>query len=349
MDWIDITVAALRASVGPVAVAYALAGLGLNLQFGYAGLWNYGHVVAVAAGAYGAAIPMEAGATFVGGVTADGEMFLISVRFPTLVVGVLCGVAAALVVSLFLGVAALRLRLDYLAIATIAFGEIFRQVVRSNWAEPITGGVFGIQQFANDFFDLNPIPINEDRYGWGDFSYDYRSLWLMIVGWTLIAIGVLLMYLLVHSPWGRAVRATREDEQVARSLGKNVFFIRLQSFMIGSVFGAFAGVLLAFANNVNPDFYNLILTFWVYTALLIGGLGRVLGPVAGAVVFWFLFQWFEGFMRSSIQEGWYGNFLQDTDTGPFRFMLLGLILMLLVVFRPQGFFGDKEEALLDGS
>lgn len=327
MDWIDITVAALRASVGPVAVAYALAGLGLNLQFGYAGLWNYGHVVAVAAGAYGAAIPMEAGAT--------------------LVVGVLCGVAAALVVSLFLGVAALRLRLDYLAIATIAFGEIFRQVVRSNWAEPVTGGVFGIQQFANDFFDLNPI--NEGRYGWGDFSYDHRSLWLMIVGWTLIALGVLGMYLLVHSPWGRAVRATREDEQVARSLGKNVFFIRLQSFMIGSVFGAFAGVLLAFANNVNPDFYNLILTFWVYTALLIGGLGRVLGPVAGAVVFWFLFQWFEGFMRSSIEEGWYGSFLQDTDTGPFRFMLLGLILMLLVVFRPQGFFGDKEEALLDGS
>lgn len=327
MDWFDITVAALRASVGPVAVAYALAGLGLNLQFGYAGLWNYGHVVAVAAGAYGAAIPMEAGAT--------------------LAVGILCGVTAALVVSLFLGVAALRLRLDYLAIATIAFGEIFRQVVRSNWAEPVTGGVFGIQQFANDFFDLNPI--SEGRYGWGDFSYDHRSLWLMIVGWTLITIGVLAMYLLVHSPWGRAVRAIREDEQVARSLGKNVFFIRLQSFMIGSVFGAFAGVLLAFANNVNPDFYNLILTFWVYTALLIGGIGRVLGPVAGAVVFWFLFQWFDGFMQSSIEEGWYGSFLQRTDAGPFRFMLLGLILVLLVVFRPQGFFGDKEEALLDGT
>lgn len=327
MDWIDITIAALRASVGPSAVAYALAGLGLNLQFGYAGLWNYGHVVAVAAGAYGAAIPMEAGAT--------------------LVVGVLCGVAAALVVSLFLGVAALRLRLDYLAIATIAFAEIFRQVVRSNWAEPVTGGVFGIQQFANDFFDLNPISVG--RYGWGDFSYDHRSLWLMIVGWTLIAIGVLGMYLLVHSPWGRAVRATREDEQVARSLGKNVFFIRLQSFMIGSVFGAFAGVLLAFANNVNPDFYNLILTFWVYTALLIGGLGRVLGPVVGAIAFWFLFQWFDGFMQSSIDEGWYGSFLEDSDAGPFRFMLLGLVFVLLVVFRPQGFFGDKEEALLDGS
>ena len=327
MDLVDITVAALRASVGVPAVAYALAGLGLNLQFGYAGLWNYGHVVAVAAGAYGAAIPMEAGAT--------------------LTVGVLCGVVAALVVSLFLGVAALRLRLDYLAIATIAFAEIFRQVVRSNWAEPVTGGVFGIQQFANDFFNLNPI--NKGRYGWGGFSYDYRSLWIMIVGWTLIAIGVLVMYLLVHSPWGRAVRAIREDEQVARSLGKNVFFIRLQSFMIGSVFGAFAGVLLAFANNVNPEFYNLILTFWIYTALLIGGMGRVLGPVAGAVVFWFLFQWFEGFMRSSIEEGWYGSLLQDTDAGPFRFMLFGLILMLLVVFRPQGFFGDKEEALLDGS
>ena len=327
MDLVDITVAALRASVGVQAVAYALAGLGLNLQFGYAGLWNYGHVVAVAAGAYGAAIPMEAGAS--------------------LAVGVLCGVAAALVVSLFLGVAALRLRLDYLAIATIAFAEIFRQVVRSNWAEPVTGGVFGIQQFANDFFNLNPI--NKGRYGWGGFSYDYRSLWIMIVGWTLIAIGVLGMYLLVHSPWGRAVRAIREDEQVARSLGKNVFFIRLQSFMIGSVFGAFAGVLLAFANNVNPEFYNLILTFWIYTALLIGGMGRVLGPVAGAVVFWFLFQWFEGFMRSSIEEGWYGSLLQDTDAGPFRFMLFGLILMLLVVFRPQGFFGDKEEALLDGS
>ena len=327
MDLIDIHIAALRASIAPSAVAYALAGLGLNLQFGYAGLWNYGHVVAVAAGAYGTAIPMEAGAP--------------------LAVGVLCGVAAALLVSLFLGVAALRLRLDYLAIATIAFAEIFRQVVRSNWAEPVTGGVFGIQQFANDFFDLNPI--NTGRYGWGVFSYDHRSLWLMIVGWTLIAVSVLVMYLLIHSPWGRAVRATREDEQVARSLGKNVFFIRLQSFMIGSVFGAFAGVLLAFANNVNADFYNLILTFWVYTALLIGGLGRVLGPVAGAAVFWFLYQWFDGFMQSSIDEGWYGSLLQDTDAGRIRFVLLGLIFVLLVVFRPQGLFGNKEEALLDGT
>ena len=138
MDWVKIFIDAGRAAIGVPAAAYALSAMGLNLQFGYTGLLNFGHVGSMLVGAYGMAVTVDIG----------GSLWL------GMIVGILC----ALILGLLLGIPTLRLRADYLAIVTIAAAEILRLVVRSSWAAPLTKGIFGIQHFADEFFDLNPDP-----------------------------------------------------------------------------------------------------------------------------------------------------------------------------------------------
>lgn len=326
MDWSNIFINAIRAAIGVPAAAYALSAVGLNLQFGYTGLLNFGHVASMAVGAYGLAITVDLG----------GPMWL----------GLIMGVLAALVLALILGVPTLRLRADYLAIVTIAAGEILRLTVRSTFAAPLTGGVFGIQRFANAFFAINPIP--EGRYGFGRLGFDERSVWVLLVGWTAVLLSVLFVARLIRSPWGRAIRAIREDEDAALSLGKNVFGYKMQSLMIGGVIGALAGMYLAIdQQNVVPDAYIPLLTFYAFTVVIIGGPGTLLGPVLGSVVFWFLFELVDGAMTFVVLEGWTGDLFATTDIGAMKFVLFGIGLMVLMIFRPQGLFGSREEMLLD--
>lgn len=326
MDWEKVLSEALRAAVGVQAAAYALAAVGLNLQFGYTGLLNFGHVASMAVGAYGLAITVEFG----------GPMWL----------GLIVGILASLLLALLLGFPTLRLRADYLAIVTIAAGEILRLTVRSSFAQPLTGGIFGIQRFAEPFFELNPIPAG--RYGFGQFSFDARSLWVVLVGWSLVLLAFLLVAKLIKSPWGRAVRAIREDEDAALSLGKNVFGYKLQSLMIGGALGALAGMYLAIdQQNVVPDVYIPLLTFYAFTVVIIGGPGSLVGPIAGAVLFWFLFEFVDGIIGTAVTQGWTGDLFDSIDVGPIKFVLFGVGLMLLMIFRPQGMFGSREEMLID--
>jgi branched-chain amino acid transport system permease protein len=326
MDWVKILVDAGKAAVGVPAAAYALSSIGLNLQFGYTGLLNFGHVASMLVGAYGLAITVDLG----------GSMWL----------GIPVGMALAVVLGLLIGIPTLRLRADYLAIVTIAVGEILRLIVRSSWAAPLTNGIFGIQRFAGSFFDLNPIPTG--LYGLGRFRFDERTLWVLLVGWSLVAIATLFIWKLTSSPWGRVIRAIREDEDAARSLGKNVFGYKLQSLMVGGAIGALAGILLAIdQQNVNPDNYIPLLTFYAFTIVILGGPGTLWGPVVGSMIFWFLFDFFDGFMGGAVEEGWFGELLDSTDVGPIRFALFGVGLMWLMASRPQGLFGKREEMLID--
>lgn len=326
MDWAKIFIDAARAAVGVPAAAYALSAMGLNLQFGYTGLLNFGHVASMLVGAYGMAITVDNG----------GPLWL----------GVLVGIAFALVLGLLLGIPTLRLRADYLAIVTIAAGEILRLVARSSWAAPVTNGIFGIQRFADDFFDINPIPSG--LYGIGKFRFDERALWVMILGWGLVVVVAVFMGKLTRSPWGRAIRAIREDEDAALSLGKNVFGYKLQSLMIGGAIGALAGMYLAIdQQNVNPDAYIPLLTFYAFTIVILGGPGSLFGPIAGSVIFWFLFEFLDGVMTGIIVNKDYLPWFGATDVGPIRFTLFGLGLMWLMVYRPQGIFGTREEMLID--
>src|SRR5690606_21350040 len=171
-----------------------------------------------------------------------------------------------------------RLRAEYLAIVTIAVAEILRIVVRSVSFKGVTGGPRGIGRWAGDFFTMNPIP--DGRYGIGRLQFDERDIWPILVGWLLVALFVLLTHLAMRSPWGRALRSIREDEDAARSLGKNPFAFKLQSLVFGGVAGSVAGLVLAIdANHTDPQLYQSVFTFYMYTALIIGGMARVFGPV----------------------------------------------------------------------
>jgi branched-chain amino acid transport system permease protein len=170
----------------------------------------------------------------------------------------------------------------------------------------------------------------------------------MAVGWLLVALILLLLTALLRSPWGRVLKAIREDEDAARSLGKNVFAYKIQSLVLGGVIGALAGMLLAIETQaVNPDTFISILTFFAYTVLILGGPGRILAPVVGAVIFWFLLQFTDGLLRGALEAGWLGSLLEANEVAAVRFALVGLGLMLLMILRPQGILGSREELLTD--
>lgn len=325
MDAVNVLLDALRTSVGPQAIVFALAGVGLNLQFGYAGLLNFGQVAFMLAGAYGASMTVDAG----------GPLWL----------GIVLGMLAALVIAMLFGLPALRLRADYLAIVTISVGEIIRLVVRSSTFEPITNGVFGYRDFAAWFYDINPIP--DGRYGFGGFTFSERRLWVIVVGWGLVAVASLLVFWLMRSPWGRVLEGVREDEDAVRSMGKNVFMYKLQALAIGGVMAAVAGSLRAMDTEaVRPDFFFTIITFTIYAAVILGGAGTILGPAVGAMALWFVVSFSEGILRLGIDSG-VVEFLSLEDLAAIRFMIVGLVLILLVVFRPQGLLGRREAGLID--
>jgi branched-chain amino acid transport system permease protein len=325
MDIVSVLQDALRTGFGPLAAAYALTVIGLNLQFGYTGLLNFGQVAFLAVGAYGTAVTVDQG----------GPFWL----------GIIVGVAAAVLLGLVFGLPTLRLRADYLAIVTVASGEVVRTLLRSGDEDSLTRGVFGITQFAGGFYDLNPFSSGLDL--WGRWAYSERQLWIATAGWLLVAIFTVLTSLLVTSPYGRVLRSIREDEDASRSLGKNVFSYKLQSLVIGGAIAAFGGIVIAVERaSVTPDTYLPVGTFVAYAVLILGGPATRLGPIVGAIVYWFLISFTDGFLRESIDAGWIG-FIEDTDIGAVRFMLVGLALMLLMIFRPQGILGKREEVMLD--
>lgn len=323
MDWNLIFDVALTEAFGPVAVVYALAGIGLNMHFGYTGLVNFGQVAFVAVGAYALAM----------GVDTFGLSFWLCVFL---------GILAAFVLALILGVPTLRLRADYLAIVTIAASEMLRLVLRAASFRETTGGAAGIQNFANDFFDLNPFP--RGSYGIWIVQYSASRFWVLCVGWGLVALSVLLVHFLIRSPWGRIVKAIREDEDAVRSLGKNVYVYKMQSLAVGGAIGALAGFVFAVQRqSVVPDSLGTAFTFLFYVVVVLGGPARVLGPVVGAILFRFVISLSDTGLRQAIGAGHLGDLLVGNEVGIVVQILIGLGLMALMVFRPQGLLGDKRE------
>jgi branched-chain amino acid transport system permease protein len=209
------------------------------------------------------------------------------------------------------------------------------------------GGSDGITgKFGADFFAINPFPAGLDL---PLLRYTPNDLWVVVVGWGLVVIFVFFTYLMMRSPWGRVIKAIREDEEAVRSLGKNVYLYKMQSLVLGGVVGAFAGFVYAISRqSVQPDNYSTALTFFAYAVLILGGAARVLGPVVGAVIFWFLLVFIEQTLRGLVNIDKIPDWLMNQNqVGQVRFMLVGLGLMLLMIYRPQGIFGDKKELALD--
>jgi ABC-type branched-subunit amino acid transport system permease subunit len=327
MDWNLILDISLRSLVGQEAIVFALAAIGLNVQFGYTGLLNFGQAAFAAVGGYGLATI----------VTTFGLNFWL---------GIAVGIAGALVLAMLLGIPTLRLRADYLAIVTIAASEIIRLTFRASTLRDTFGGSDGITGFSGPFFDLNPF---DDRVGFGPWTFSPRNAWVLTVGWSLVLLSCLVVWALMRSPWGRVLKGIREDEDAVRSLGKNVYAYKMQSLALGGLFGALAGFMFSLANAaIQPDLYAPQFTFFAYTILILGGAARVFGPVVGAMIFWFLLQFLAGIIEGGIRADIFPfSLMTTTQVGPVRFMLVGLALILLLVFRPQGMFGNRKELAFD--
>ncbi len=323
MDWTLIISDSIRFGIGEFGPVFALAALGVNLQFGYAGLLNFGQAGFAAAGAYGLAIS------------------IISFGW-SLWAGIAFGLFAAVVLGLLLGFPTLRLRGDYLAIVTIASAEIIRLVMSAQNYRTVTGGADGLQGFSGRFRELNPI--SEGSYGIWRIEFSSFVLWPMLVGWTLVVLAAILIRLLVRSPWGRVLKAIREDEDAVRSLGKNILSYKLQALILGGVLAGMAGMLDALGRgSANPANFATGFTFTYYAMVILGGTATVWGPIVGAVLFNTLLQFTILFLtqaNNSFIPLW---LIGDNDVGAVRLMLMGAFIMALMVFRPQGLLGDRRE------
>ncbi len=330
MDFNELLTGSLHEALGPTAAVYCLAAIGLNIHFGYTGLLNFGQ----------AGFMMVAGYAMVTTATVWGH---------SLWLGVLIGIGLTVVLALLLGVPTLRLRADYLAIVTIAAAEIIRQVISGARFSDTFGGQDGVTGFIRPFREVNPFsePVGIE----GVVTWGANDAWVMVVGWGLVAISCLVVWLLMRSPWGRVLKAIREDEDAVRSLGKNVYAYKMQSLVIGGLFGALAGFVVALRSaTVGPSFFATDVTFFAYTVLLIGGAARVFGPVVGAVIFWFLITVLDLFFGQATSGAdpliptWIMN---DNQASLMRLIFMGLGLMLLMIYRPQGIFGDRRELAID--
>jgi len=306
--------------LSPVTIAYALAATGLAVHFGYAGLLNFGMAAFMAVGGYGYAISV------------------LSFGLPWWL-GMLIGLGAGALLGLLLGIPTLRLRADYLAIATIAAGEIVRLLFTTEVFHQWTNSAGGLAGYHSGFRSANPFP--EGTYGFGPWTWNENELWNRVFGLALLALSILLVWALMRSPWGRVLKGIREDEDAVRSLGKNVFAYKMQSLVVGGMIGAAGGIVFVLPSAVVPNSYSTSLTFFLWTILLLGGAATVFGPTLGAVLFWIVFAFLGNLLSQLVSS----DILPITNlqAGSIRFALVGVALMLLVIYRPQGILGDKRE------
>jgi neutral amino acid transport system permease protein len=322
MDWLQTFNLSISALFDPLTAAYILCAVGLSVHFGFTGLFNFGQAAFAAVGAYG---------------TAIGVLTLKLSLLPAMGFGLL----SVVVFALILGIPTLRLRADYLAIVTIAASEVFRYLMSTIGFASVTGGSNGLSQFGYEFYTWNPIP--KGTYNLGLFTWSEEEVWLRIVAFGLVALSALLISLMMSSPWGRVLKGIREDEDAVRSLGKNVFFYKLQSLIVGGLFAGLGGIIFVISmSNVQPSTWVTTFTFMIWTVLLLGGAASILGPIAGGMLFFVMLTLTNEILAGLVAIGWL-PFFDQPQVAQVRFILIGLALMLLVIFRPQGMFGNKKE------
>ncbi len=296
------------ATLGTLACIYAVLTLGLNLQWGLTGLMNFGGLGFVAVGAYTAALLTAApSATHVGGFGVPWWL-----AWPA------AGLAAALL-ALPVGAIALRLRADYLAIATIGIAEIVRLVARNeDW---LTGGPLGVTAIPRPFESLG-TPTGQVAF-------------LLLVG-AVLAVLFAAAQATANSPFGRALRAVRDDEEAAKAAGKNPARLRLHAFLLGAGFMGLGGAMMtAFFKFIGPDALEPVtVTFLVWVMLIAGGSGNNWGAVAGAFAVWVVWAATDWLAAQLPGEA-------ATRAAYIRLFLIGLALQAILLARPQGLIGER--------
>lgn len=309
-----------------IAAIYSVAAVGLNFQFGHAGLLNFGFVAFMAVGAYTTVLLIPHRAGQASSVVTSG--------WP-LPVAVVAGMVVAALLGLLFGLPAVRLRSDYLAIVMIAAAEILRILLRDT--PGLTGGVFGLLGYTPVLQDLRPGAVDAlaDAVQAPAFQ-----LWLLLLSWACLLVVTLTLAALMRTPWGRLLRAVRDDEEAVRSLGKPPTVLKLQALMIGGAVGGLSGALLAFSSaQLNPDLFIPQVTFFVFTIVILGGTASTWGPAVGGIIFWVLLTQSGAFVAEYVGSG--------TTAAALRYILVGLLMALIIVFRPQGLLGRRDDVVLD--
>ncbi len=292
------------------ASTFAIIVLGLNLQWGFTGLFNVGVAGFVALGAYSSALL----------TTPETAERIGGFGWPV-ALGWLAAMGVTGLAGLLVGAVALRLRHDYLAITTFGIAVTIQLV--ANNATPLTGGPFGVQ--------FIPKPM-QSWLGTGlPWTLAYLALSLTILGGVYLALEKL-----VRSPWGRVLRAIREDEDAASSLGKRAFLFRLQSFVIGSMLMGLGGAVYAhFVGYIAPEDFLPILTFQLWAMLIVGGSGNNRGAVLGAFVVWTFWAAAGGLLRVWIPAA------DQARGAALQVVLIGVLIALMLVLRPRGLIGEE--------
>jgi branched-chain amino acid transport system permease protein len=318
-----------------LAGMYSLLSLGLNSQWGFSGLINFSVAAFFGIGAYGTALASASSSPVAGGLAP--------------VVGLLAALVLAALLALFIGIPTLRLRADYLAIASIGLAEVVRLIVlnQDSWTNG-SAGVRGIPGFFEGWPVLETLPETMPTlvFGSGPGAMVLNTpFWqaLLNVGLVLAFVGAsyLVLRRAHRSPWGRILRTIRSDEDLARALGKNTYAYKMQAFVLGSLIMALAGVFYAHLNlYVSPGDLDPITTFYVWVAVILGGSGSNRGAVFGGVVI------------VAIREG--TRFLNGFgfipfEAAPLRLLLIGVIIVLLMRFRPQGVLPPQRELIWPGT
>ena len=308
-----------------MAGIYAVFALGLNVHWGFTGLFNIGIAGFFALGAYTAALmttqPPDPALfedfKFGGNWSEIGFLDLgIDLWF---FLGLGAAAAVCGIIALVIGYVTLRLRDDYLAIATLGVAETVRLFfLNEKWAANGSKGLYRIPKFLGDW--VSPE------------HYDYLYLAVVLV---VLAVLFLAVERAVKSPWGRVLRAIREDETAAEASGKNVFRFKLQAFILGAVIMGIGGAL--FAHNVrflSPlTFDPLLATFVIWAMLMVGGSGNNRGAVLGAFVVWGI---------------WSGTqFLPGVFSDPnLRLFMIGALIVAVIMVRPGGILGEERRVAL---
>jgi branched-chain amino acid transport system permease protein len=305
-------------SLAIMAGIYAIFALGLNIQWGYTGLFNIGIAGFFCIGAYTSALvttPMPTG------VYAQYVHQIFGLNLP-FVFGLLAAALVCGIVALLIGIPTLRLGEDYLAIATLGIAETFRLIFNNEtWLANGPRGLMGLPQPLHYLVE----PRN------------YNYIYLIIIVLVMVMI-YLLIERAIRSPWGRVLRAIREDEVSASMSGKDIFNFKMQSLIFGAMVMGVGGALYAhYTKAISPSVFTpLYGTFIIWVMLMAGGSGNNKGAILGAYVIWGI---------------WVGTtFLTDfmpyalKSRAPYiRFLVIGVLLEFILIYRPQGLLGEEKK------
>jgi len=311
-------IVAYLVSLAIMAGIYAVFALGLNIQWGYTGLFNIGIAGFFCIGAYTSAMITTPKPT---GIYAQYVHQIFGLNLP-FIFGLLGAAIACGIIAFLIGIPTLKLREDYLAIATLGIAETIRLIFNNE--QFLANGPRGLMGLPQPLAGL----VDARHY---NYIYLVIILFLMLITYFLIERGI-------RSPWGRVLRAIREDEVSASMSGKDIFKFKMQSLIFGSMVMGVGGALYAhYTKAISPDVFTpLYGTFIIWVMLMAGGSGNNKGAVLGAYVIWGI--WIGTTFLTNLLP-----YTLQARTPYIRFLVIGILLEVILLYRPQGLLGEEKK------